>query len=170
MGIDILVEIVNNIYVSNEVVIVPKYTGKFSVSGIGRVGTYAAAKRGHYCRPRRYWVIEEELPEVRITHGVTDGVTWESRTKQEAREDLGHFKTKTTAIQFLADYAQAHGLQMQGDLNGYPWLEVPTEEQKRYEFAEAQDEAVRAEVIAEHQPRTPPNSTHLHSSRARSRS
>lgn len=112
----------------NDTIIIPKYTGHLSVRGVGRVGTYESAVRRHRSRARQHWVIEEELPEVKITTGVTDGRPWEARTKQEAREDLGHFKSKAAAIQFLTDYAKAHNLQMQGDISGYPWLVVPAEE------------------------------------------
>jgi hypothetical protein len=104
--------------------IIPRHTGVFRVSGVGRVGTYEAARAARRCRARRYWVIEEELPQVVVTQEVHDGATWESRTKQAVREDFGHFKTKTLAIQFLVDYANAHGLKLEGDITGYPTLKV----------------------------------------------
>lgn len=102
-------------------IIVARHTGRFRISPVGRVGTYESAVRRHRCRARKYWIIEEELPEVVIEQHEENGMKWESRRKEATREDFGKFKTKTLAIQFMKDYAEAHpGVVLEGDLTGYP--------------------------------------------------
>lgn len=102
-----------------------RHTGQLSVAPRGRVGTYERARAARRCRARHHWVIEEGLVEVKVTRGMQEnGLEWEQRTKSEEREDLGQFKTKTAAIKFLSDYAAANGLPMQGNITGYPWLQL----------------------------------------------
>lgn len=105
--------------------IIPQHTGILSVSPRGRVGSYESAVRRHRCRARHHWVIEEDLHEVLVTTGEDERGKWEQRTKQVERTDCGTFKTKTAAIQFLCAYAAKHGLVMEGNLEGYPRLQIP---------------------------------------------
>ena len=124
-----------------------RYTGHLSVSPVGRVGSYDSAVRRHVSRARHHWVIEETLPEVKITHGTdASGRQWESRNHTEEREDLGTFKTKTAAINKLKEIADAQGLKLEGDPTGYPRVNLPTN---------VHDDMSKAQSANIHQTETP---------------
>jgi hypothetical protein len=71
-----------------------KSKDSLNVSGFGRVGSYAKAKQGHYCRAHQYWAITYH--DHRIEPGTmhTQGFP--------AVEDSPHFKTKTEGEKYLA--------------------------------------------------------------------
>lgn len=85
------------------------YSGELSVDGIGRVGSYAAAVRAKRCRPHKYWAIME----------------WEWRPAPEPnmlheRRDLGKFKTKKLANEFLLSVSDEAGCwRNHSDTNSY---------------------------------------------------
>lgn len=78
---------------------------RYQVMGVGRVGSYAKAKRGGYSRSRKYWVIVRNyngnFPIVGKPH---------IRCGWEAAEEFGTFKTKKEAIAFGRDNLPAEML------------------------------------------------------------
>jgi hypothetical protein len=146
-------------------ILIVRDSGIFSISPVGRIGTYESAVRRHRSRARKYWIIEEAMT---IPVSNFDG---SGRKSALEREDLGHFKTKKAAIQFMVDYAAAHpGARLEGDPQGYPRLIVVNQDTCRHKFIDSthclkcgwkpetdpklammdEHEARRSEVIAEH--------------------
>lgn len=83
----------------------PKFTGRFSVGGVGRVGSYESAVRSKRCRARKYWAIFEDLPKpVERIEG-----NWRAIIIREERTDAGKFKSKTQADEFLRQQLTPQG-------------------------------------------------------------
>ena len=71
---------------------------RLSVDGFGRVGSYASAVRGHYCRAHRYWAI------VRFDPSIVPG---EMRAVGHVELDPPlRFKTGKAAQQYLEEHYQ----------------------------------------------------------------
>lgn len=83
---------------------------EYKVAGKGRVGSYAAAKRGGYSRSRRYWRILKRYdnPEYLAEKDTFDRVTKPRYIWKEV-EEFGRFPTKGKANQELAAIGAAAG-------------------------------------------------------------
>ncbi len=78
-------------------------TKRLRVIGVGRVGSYAKAKQGHYSRSRRYWAIAQWSDECKPTcQGKSKGHLHYPVGPVE-RKDLPHFRTKTAAETYLKE-------------------------------------------------------------------
>ena len=79
---------------------------RYEVRGVGRVGTYAAAKNAHRCRARKYWALffwSKECTEDCSQHIGDQYVGGHMHYPKGYVEVEGqpHFKTKTEAIKYF---------------------------------------------------------------------
>ncbi len=78
-----------------------------SVQGVGRIGDYASAKHGQYCRKRHHWIVV-----------YYDGSKTEHGYACKVAEELGTFKTKHSASLVAKQFAEDRGWHLNSYADG----------------------------------------------------